>query len=173
MNIKEFALKYWKQIGVAIFAIALLYPSCRPTPAPVVTMVKEVPATKATKKLVPTAVSEIQVTVPKAPLGKTPEIKVVKKEDGSHVQITEFKLAKGFFGGFGIYGNLSLLSGDIGLMARGPYLGRFGLDGLVGVKGAGLGISGKVLSNTALGVSYVYSYASFAPAPGLYISLGF
>lgn len=156
-----------------LLAFAVVFPSCKPEPAKIEPL-KETPASNEVKKLVPDAKTEIKVNLPKkVPIGKTPEIKVVKKENGDVLQITTFKLDKGLYRGLAGYAGVNLSSADIGLLVGGPYFYRIGLDGLVGVKSAGLGISGKILSNTSLGMSYTYQYQNLAPMPGVYLALGF
>lgn len=164
----------WAVYAICILACLIIFKSCyKPIPTPQIVEVKKVPASTETRKQISDAKSEIKVQKTKVPIGKKEEIKIVERQNGEVVQITTFKSDWGIYRGLGLLGSATLSNVDFGIGIGTLYYDRWTLDGLVGSKAAGAGISGLVFKNTALGIGYQYNYTNLLPTAGLYMKVGF
>ena len=168
---KGFVKKNKYTIGLVLLCLWFVAAPIIRKPETKVEVVQKIEASKKTLKAIPTAKTEIKVNIPKAVIGKEPEVKIVETKAGEVLQLTSYKSKFGYFKGptlfVGGYGEG--LSAGFGFQT--VFYDRFSLDALFGNRNLGLGISGNVLKNTCLGLAYQTTYTGLS-GPMVYLSIG-
>jgi len=177
--IKAFLEKHWEIILISLIVIIIGFglKSCSgPETRQASTQVSSILVSSPTKQEVKdyNAKEVIRVNIVKeVPLGKKPEVKIIKTNDDKLLQVTEFKTDFGFSNKLGVWGGSSLVSLTGGIKYSPVFYSRAYLDLLAGWPISGAGINYQSFRNSFIGIGYGYDFKVFAPLPIIYASLNF